>query len=622
MTKATTSSRSLYLLLFTLTSLLLVGVLLVSTPTTRAARTTPPGTVRFAVIGDYGKAGPNESDVASLVHSWTPDFVVTVGDNSYYTSSPTATRTITEAFDDNVGQYYHDFIYPYTGAYGPGATSNKFLPSMGNHDWSGSSNPHPYVDYFTLPNNERYYDLTQGPVQFFMIDSDNREPDGNAMTSTQGIWLQNRLAASTAPWKLVILHHAPYSSIVSTPALRWPYQQWGASAVLAGHIHSYERFDFDGFPYFVDGLGGDSITPANFNPIPGSVVRYKGDYGAMLVEANATTITYQFFTRTGLLIDTYTMGVAMPSPTPTGTSTATNTATASSTPVPPTSTRTFTPQPTQTPGGPTATPQPTNTRTNTATITPTAPTPPAASPTEAPSASPSIAPPSGTASPTACNILFNDVPVNSTFYPYVRCLVCRGIVSGYPCGEPGEPCPGIYYRPNNNVTRGQTTKIVGSSAGYVEPVPSGQQTFEDVPLGSPFYLYVERMSTQGVIGGYPCGSAGEPCVVPGNRPYFRPNSNVTRGQLSKIVSGAAGWNETPSGQLFEDVPPGSPFYVYIDRVAGHGVVGGYPCGGAGEMCVPPAGRAYFRPNNNASRGQMGKIAAGAFFPNCGTAALR
>jgi hypothetical protein len=233
----------------------------------------------------------------------------------------------------------------------------------------------------------------------------------------------------------------------------------------------------------------------------------------------------------------------------------------------------------------------------------------------------------GTGGPTptpssGCTVSFNDVPVGSTFYTFVRCLACRGIVGGYPCGGPGEPCPGTYYRPANNVTRGQVSKIVSESAGFNDPVPSTQQTFQDVAPGSTFQLWVERLAGRNVIGGYACGGAFEPCVAPDNRPYFRPNNNVTRGQLSKIVAGAAGWTETPTAQTFEDVPPSNTFYVYAERVASHGVVGGYACGGAGEPCVAPDNRGYFRPANNATRGQLSKIAASAFFPNCQTPARR
>ena len=221
---------------------------------------------------------------------------------------------------------------------------------------------------------------------------------------------------------------------------------------------------------------------------------------------------------------------------------------------------------------------------------------------------------------TPCPVEFNDVPPGSTFYDYIRCLACRGIVGGYPCGGPGEPCPGAYFRPNNNVTRGQVSKITSESAGFSDPVPSTQQTFEDVPPSGTFALWVERLATRGIIAGYPCGGPFEPCVAPTNRPYFRPNNNVTRGQLSKITSGAAGWTETPTGQTFADVLPTGTFYRWVERLAGRGIIGGYPCGGPGEPCLAPANRPYFRPNNPATRGQMSKIAANAFFPDCQTPA--
>jgi hypothetical protein len=189
-------------------------------------------------------------------------------------------------------------------------------------------------------------------------------------------------------------------------------------------------------------------------------------------------------------------------------------------------------------------------------------------------------------------------------------------MGGYPCGGPGEPCPGTYFRSSNNVTRGQTSKIVAQAAGFHDVLPSTQQTFEDVPPAGTFWLWVERLAGRGIIGGYPCGGAFEPCVAPANRPYFRPNSNVTRGQLSKIVAQAAGWTETPTAQTFEDVPGDSTFFLYIERLAGRGVINGYPCGGPYEPCVAPAYRPYFRPYSRATRGQMSKIAAQAFFPNC------
>lgn len=254
--------------------------------------------MRFAVVGDFGVAGRSAADVGKLIASWNPEFVLSVGDNNYPDG---AASTI----DANIGQYYHSYIAPYKGTYGQGAQANRFFPVLGNHDWN-TTGARPYLDYFTLPGNERYYDFAQGQVHFFAIDSDPHEPDGITATSVQGKWLQQKLAAAKEPWKIVYFHHPPYSSgdHGSTHDLQWPFREWGASVVLSGHDHDYERVVLDGFPYFVDGLGGSSIY--NFNaPIPGSVVRYSGEYGAMLVSADDLTMTYQFIARTGKLIDTY-----------------------------------------------------------------------------------------------------------------------------------------------------------------------------------------------------------------------------------------------------------------------------------------------------------------------------
>ena len=257
--------------------------------------------VHFAVIGDYGLSGAAEQSVATLVKSWNPDFILTTGDNNYPSGSAAT-------IDPNIGQYYSKFISPYSGSYGAGAATNNFFPSAGNHDWD--SNLIPYQAYFALPGNERYYDFVKGPVHFFVLDSDSREPDGITPTSRQATWLQARLATSTSPWRLVYMHHPPYSSSGvhgSTPSLQWPYQQWGISAVLSGHDHTYERIMKNGLPYFVNGLGGNSSIYPFGTPVAGSVVRYNSDYGAMLVDATDSAITFQFINRNNAGIDTFTL---------------------------------------------------------------------------------------------------------------------------------------------------------------------------------------------------------------------------------------------------------------------------------------------------------------------------
>ena len=47
--------------------------------------------------------------------------------------------------------------------------------------------------------------------------------------------------------------------------------------------------------------------------------------------------------------------------------------------------------------------------------------------------------------------------------------------------------------PAANVICGQIAKIAANAAGYADPVPSTRQTFEDVPLRSPFWLFVEQV---------------------------------------------------------------------------------------------------------------------------------
>ena len=273
-------------------------------PTTRPAATPSPTSTpfRFAVIGDFGQAGTPEADVAALVQSWRPDFIVTTGDNNYPNGKA-------ETIDANIGQYYADYIFPYYGGYTrtTALEVNRFFPVPGNHDDDNEAGLQPYLAYFTLPGNERYYEVVWPPVHLFALNSNGNEPDGFRLDSAQAAWLQERLAASTMPWRLVILHVAPYSSGFhgSNGARQWPFQEWGASAVLAGHDHLYERLLVDGLPYFVNGLGGYPAIYAFEEILPESQARYREDYGAMRVEATDTTITFEFISREGDIIDSY-----------------------------------------------------------------------------------------------------------------------------------------------------------------------------------------------------------------------------------------------------------------------------------------------------------------------------
>jgi hypothetical protein len=180
--------------------------------------------------------------------------------------------------------------------------------------------------------------------------------------------------------------------------------------------------------------------------------------------------------------------------------------------------------------------------------------------------------PSPTASATPCPIGFSDVSPDDYFYEPVRYLYCRGVISGYADNT---------FRPYNDTTRGQLTKIVMLAERwplYSPPEP----TFSDVPADHPFYPFVETAYREEIISGYLDGT-------------FRPYNNVTRGQLAKIVVLAEEWAlyilSTPT---FTDVLSDNPFYAFVETAYQHTIISGYLDG-------------TFRPYNNATRGQICKI---------------
>ncbi|HYO10041.1 MAG TPA: PA14 domain-containing protein [Tepidisphaeraceae bacterium] len=259
---------------------------------------------RGANVGDFGYDNSKEYDVSQMIKRWKPDYVTTVGDNTQIDGG-------WSTFDRVVGKYYQQYIGNYQGSYGPGAGStNRFFPAAGNHDWD-SSNLKTYRDYFTLPNNERYYDVRKGSIHFFFTSSDKREPDGTSSASTQAQWIKSRMQASTAPFKVVIMHHPPYTSgtMGDNTWMRWPVRDWGADVVLTGHEHLYERLSADGIPYITNGAGGQTVSFGSTDSR--SIVRSNSDVGAMLISANEYAMTLQYQHRSGRVVDTITLG---PSP--------------------------------------------------------------------------------------------------------------------------------------------------------------------------------------------------------------------------------------------------------------------------------------------------------------------
>ncbi|NLG95985.1 MAG: DNRLRE domain-containing protein, partial [Chloroflexi bacterium] len=265
--------------------------------------------VTFAVITDYGFANDSKApQVAKMVDGWNPDFIVTTGDN--WQGSSMGSTGSTNSYENVVGNVY-----------GAGGVTNDyvsrnyldgdFYPVKGNHDYMAGSGR--FEQYFsTLPFVEhsgtaRFYEVRRGPVHFFMLDTGQQTSGSSASApnlDTQKAWLQNALAASTAAWQIVVFHKPAYTGGMhgSAVEMQWPYAEWGADFVLAGHVHIYERITRDGVTYFTAGAGAsDARTGSQIGQA------YYSGTGAMRVNASETSITFEYVSLdTKSPVDTYT----------------------------------------------------------------------------------------------------------------------------------------------------------------------------------------------------------------------------------------------------------------------------------------------------------------------------
>ncbi|MDQ2806932.1 MAG: S-layer homology domain-containing protein [Chloroflexota bacterium] len=208
------------------------------------------------------------------------------------------------------------------------------------------------------------------------------------------------------------------------------------------------------------------------------------------------------------------------------------------------------------------------------------PAPPSATATPAP---PTVTPVAVFPSPTTgiCVAPFTDVQPSDYFYAGVNYLYCHnsGVISGYSDGT---------FRPYNNVTRAQATKIVVLAFGLPIYTPA-RSTFSDVPATNVFYPFIETAAQAGIVSGYSDGT-------------FQPSSPVTRGQLTKITVRTAGWPVSSSpNQTFSDVPATNVFFHYIETAVAQGIISGYNDG-------------TFHPAAPVTRGQTAKIVYGAVAP--------
>jgi predicted phosphodiesterase len=255
--------------------------------------------IKFAVIGDSGRGTPPQHEVAAQMIRYREEFpfafVIMLGDNIYEGPATAA-------------DYVRKFEEPYRVLLDAGV---KFFAVLGNHDDPRQVHYKPFN-----MNGERYYTLAPPGdllakiatrVEFFAIDSTN-------LDRPQVRWLDERLAMSTAEWKIVFLHHPLYTSgryRNASRAHRWALEplfvRHGVDVVFSGHEHIYQRSELQsGIQYFVSG-GAGSLRLGDGVPASYVAKTYDDDYHFMLVEIDGDDLHFQAISRTGVTIDAGTL---------------------------------------------------------------------------------------------------------------------------------------------------------------------------------------------------------------------------------------------------------------------------------------------------------------------------
>ncbi len=167
----------------------------------------------------------------------------------------------------------------------------------------------PYIDYFPDPIKDRYYTKTFGEVQVFFLSSDENEPDGVIVGSTQYLWLVSQVQASTAKWKAVVLHHTPRtSSSVHGPDANfedWDFDELGINVVFAGHAHSYERWQENGVTYITAGTGNDNLYSFITSGLSAYSKKRIVRHGAVILDASKYALNISFRDKDGNELDSY-----------------------------------------------------------------------------------------------------------------------------------------------------------------------------------------------------------------------------------------------------------------------------------------------------------------------------
>lgn len=257
-----------------------------------------PDRLRFAVIGDNGSGGRQAMAVAERMAETYQQhpfgLVALLGDISYYGN-----------FADRYEEVFRRPMGPLLDA-GVG-----FELAIGNHDaalrHSDEGIEEIEAELRLLGTPGLYYTTTHGPADFFYLDSSVPGVFG-AGSSTQWEWLDDTLASSTSPWKVVALHHPLYSSgrhgstVGARERLEPTLARHHVDLVLAGHDHHYERtHPQQGITYVVSGGGckTTAVGRSRFTAAAVSVLHF------LLVDIDGDRLTATCVAVDGTVVDRF-----------------------------------------------------------------------------------------------------------------------------------------------------------------------------------------------------------------------------------------------------------------------------------------------------------------------------
>jgi Icc-related predicted phosphoesterase len=217
----------------------------------------PPAEWHLCVVGDGGDGGARidatGAAAARIAANEPYDALLLLGDNVYPAGDPTK-------LPDTVFEPFADVLDDGT----------ELLAILGNHDVKQGRGDEQMA---ALGMPGRYWAEQRGDVQIVGLDSNEIDDP------LQLQFLEETLAATTATWRIVVLHHPPYSagyqgsSVEARDALAPYLETYGVQLVLSGHDHDYQRsVPIDGVTYVVSGgasgtrrTGEEEFTAASYS---------------------------------------------------------------------------------------------------------------------------------------------------------------------------------------------------------------------------------------------------------------------------------------------------------------------------------------------------------------------